>query len=73
MGDNPDPSYILVPGLLPLVSKVTGEIEYVVAHLPEVAKRLEAMTHNGRYCQSLTSSNTASVILEIRSADTSMS
>lgn len=44
MGDNPDPSYILVPGLLPLVSKVTGEIEYVVAHLPEVAKRLEAMT-----------------------------
>ena len=44
MGDNPDPSYILVPGLLPLVDKETGEIEYVVAHDPEVAERLDAMT-----------------------------
>ena len=44
MGDNPDPSYVLVPGLLPLVDKRIGEIEYVVPHLPEVAKRLEAMT-----------------------------
>jgi len=59
MGDNPDPSYILVPGLLPLVSKVTGEIEYVVAHLPEVAKRLEAMTPVA-CCQRLSKTSRAS-------------
>jgi hypothetical protein len=27
-----------------LVDKQTGEIEYVVAHLPDVAERLDAMT-----------------------------
>jgi len=31
MADNPDPNFIIVPGLVPLVSKETGEIEYVVA------------------------------------------
>jgi hypothetical protein len=31
MGDSPDPNFIIVPGLVPLVSKETGEIEYVVA------------------------------------------
>jgi hypothetical protein len=36
MGDKPDPSYILVPGL------ETGEIECVVPHLPEVVARLDA-------------------------------
>ena len=44
MGDNPDVNYILVPGLVPLVSKEAAEIEYVVPHLPEVAERLDAMT-----------------------------
>ena len=44
MGDNPDVNYTLVPGLVPLVSKEIGEIEYVVAHLPEVAERLDSMT-----------------------------
>jgi hypothetical protein len=43
MGDSPDPNYILVPGLVPLVDKRTGEIEYVVPHLPEVARRLDMM------------------------------
>ena len=42
MGDNPDPNYILVPGLVPLVSKETGEIECVVLQLPEVVARLDA-------------------------------
>jgi len=37
-----DPSYIVVPGLVPLVSKATGEIEYVVAHTEW--DRLDAMT-----------------------------
>jgi hypothetical protein len=41
MGNNPDPNYILVPGLVPLVSKETGEIE-CVPHLPEVVARLHA-------------------------------
>jgi hypothetical protein len=44
VGDNPDPNFIIVPGLVPLVDKQTGEIEYVVAHLPEVVERLDAMT-----------------------------
>jgi hypothetical protein len=39
-GDN----HILVPGLVPLVDKETGEIEYVVAHDPEIRDRLHAMT-----------------------------
>jgi hypothetical protein len=43
MGDNPDPNFIIVPGLVPLVNKRTGEIEYVVPHLPEVLARLDAM------------------------------
>ena len=42
MGDNPDPNFIIVPGLVPLVNKETGEIQYVVAHLPEVVARLDA-------------------------------
>jgi hypothetical protein len=44
MGVNPDVNYILAPGLLRLVSKEIGEIEYVVPHVPEVAERLDAMT-----------------------------
>jgi hypothetical protein len=43
MGDSPNPNYIIVPGLVPLVDKRTGEIEYVVPHLPEVARRLDMM------------------------------
>jgi hypothetical protein len=43
MGDNPDPNFIIVPGLLPLVDNQTGEIEYVVPRLPEVVARLDAM------------------------------
>jgi hypothetical protein len=39
-----DPNLIIIPGLVPLVRKATGEIEYVVAHLPDVVKRLDAMT-----------------------------
>lgn len=27
-----DPSLVIIPGLVPLVNKATGEIEYVVAH-----------------------------------------
>jgi hypothetical protein len=41
MGDNPDVNDILVPGLVPLVSMETGEIEYVVAHTEW--DRLDAM------------------------------
>jgi hypothetical protein len=37
-----DPSYVVVPGLVPLVSKATGEIEYIVAHTEW--NRLDAMT-----------------------------
>jgi hypothetical protein len=33
----------IIPGLLPPVSKATGEIECVVPHLPEVVARLDAM------------------------------
>ena len=43
MGDSPNPNYIIVPGLVPLADKRTGEIEYVVPHLPEVARRLDMM------------------------------
>jgi hypothetical protein len=43
MGDNPDPNFIVVPGLVPLIDKQTGEIEYVVPHLPEVVARPDAM------------------------------
>jgi hypothetical protein len=43
MGDNPDMNYIRVPGLVPLVNKETGEIEYVVAGEPETRDRLYAM------------------------------
>ena len=32
MGDSPNPNYLIVPGLVPLVDKRTGEIEYVVPH-----------------------------------------
>jgi hypothetical protein len=42
MADNPDSNFIIVPGLVPLVSTRTGEIEYVVPHLPEVVARLDA-------------------------------
>lgn len=42
MGDNPDPNFVIIPGVLPLVSKATGEIEYVV--LLEEWNRLDAMT-----------------------------
>ena len=41
MGDNPDPNFVIVPGV-PLVNKETGEIECVVLHLPEVVTRLDA-------------------------------
>ena len=41
-GDNPDPSLVIVPGLVPLVDKQTGTIECVVPHLPEVVARLDA-------------------------------
>jgi hypothetical protein len=44
MGDNPDANFILVPGLVPLVGKQTGEIECVVPHYPGVWERLDAMT-----------------------------
>jgi hypothetical protein len=37
-----DPSLVIIPGLVPLVSKKTGEIEYVVAHTEW--DRLDAMT-----------------------------
>jgi hypothetical protein len=43
-GRQPGPGFVIVPGTLPLVDKQTGEIEYVVAHLPDVAERLDAMT-----------------------------
>jgi hypothetical protein len=33
MDDNPDPNYNIAPGLVPLVNKETGEIEYVVRNL----------------------------------------
>jgi hypothetical protein len=36
-----DPNLIIVPGLVPLVDKQTGEIEYVVAHAEW--DRLDAM------------------------------
>jgi hypothetical protein len=36
------PTFIIVPGLVPLVNKETGEIECVVPHLPEVVARLDA-------------------------------
>ena len=42
MGDSPDPNLVIVPGLVPLVDKETGEIECVVPHLPEVVARLHA-------------------------------
>jgi hypothetical protein len=42
MGGHPDVNYILVPGLVPLVDKETGEIECVVPQLPEVVARLHA-------------------------------
>jgi hypothetical protein len=42
ISDNPDPNYIIVPGLVPLVNKETGEIEYVVARAEW--DRLDAMT-----------------------------
>jgi hypothetical protein len=31
-----NPNLVIVPGLVPLVDKQSGEIEYVVAHLPDV-------------------------------------
>ena len=37
------PRWSIIPGVLPLVSKATREIGYVVAHLPEVAERLDGM------------------------------
>jgi hypothetical protein len=37
-----DPNLVIIPGVLPLVSKATGEIEYVV--LLEEWNRLDAMT-----------------------------
>lgn len=43
-----DPNIIIIlPGLVPLVDKQTGEIEYVVAHDPETRDRLDAMTPVG--------------------------
>jgi hypothetical protein len=36
MGDSPNPNYIIVPGLVPLVDKRAGEIEYG----SQVARRL---------------------------------
>lgn len=41
-----DPNLVIIPGLVPLVSKATGEIEYVVAHTEW--DRLYAMTHSAR-------------------------
>ena len=39
-----DPNDIVVPGkFATLVDKRTGAIEYVVPHLPEVARRIDAM------------------------------
>jgi hypothetical protein len=40
-----DPNFVIVPGLVPLVNKQTGEIEYVVA-LTEW-DRLDTMTPVG--------------------------
>ena len=37
-----DPNLVIIPGQVPLVSKETGEIEYVVAHTEW--DRLDAMT-----------------------------
>jgi hypothetical protein len=37
-----NPNLVIIPGLVPLVSKETGEIEYVVAHAEW--NRLDAMT-----------------------------
>jgi hypothetical protein len=37
-----DPNLVIIPGLVPLVNKATGEIECVVPHLPEVVARLDA-------------------------------
>lgn len=37
-----DPNLVIIPGLVPLVSKETGEIEYVVAHTEWA--RLDATT-----------------------------
>ena len=37
-----DPNLVIIPGQVPLVSKATGEIEYVVAHAEW--DRLDAMT-----------------------------
>jgi hypothetical protein len=37
-----DPNLVIIPGLVPLASKATGEIEYVVAHAEW--DRLDAMT-----------------------------
>jgi len=37
-----DPNLVIIPGLVPLLSKETGEIEYVVAHAEW--DRLDAMT-----------------------------
>jgi hypothetical protein len=37
-----DPNLVIIPGLVPLVSKETGEIENVVAHTEW--DRLDAMT-----------------------------
>ena len=37
-----DPNLVIIPGLVPLLNKETGEIEYVVAHAEW--DRLDAMT-----------------------------
>jgi hypothetical protein len=37
-----DPNLVIIPGLVPLVSKATGEISYIVAHTEW--DRLDAMT-----------------------------
>jgi hypothetical protein len=38
-----DPNYVIAGDVVPLVNKQTGEIEYVVPHLPKVVARLDAM------------------------------
>jgi len=40
-----DPNLVIIPGLVPLVNKETGEIEYIVAHTEW--DRLDAMTPVG--------------------------
>lgn len=43
MADDPDARFVIAGGVVPLVDKRTGAIEYVVPHLPGVERRLAAM------------------------------